>query len=98
MANVEKLEYRLQLICGYKIKFYANNLKYRVTAKISKTMSKIIDKKAMDWSEAQLLKEILLKRMMRMNFTMQSKNLMIRHVTVTPSTKPCLIYSTKNMK
>ena len=58
MDNVEKLEYRLQLMCGYKIKFYANNLKYRVTAKISKTMSKIIDKKAMDWSEAQLLKEI----------------------------------------
>jgi hypothetical protein len=58
MDNVEKLEYRLQLLCGYKIQFYANNLKYRVTAKISKTMSKIIDKKAIVWSEAQLLKEI----------------------------------------
>ena len=58
MDNVEKLEYRLQLLCGYKIQFYANNLKYRVTAKISKTMSKIIDKKAMVWSESQLLDEI----------------------------------------
>ena len=33
MDNFEKLEYRLQLMCGYKIQFYANNLKYRVTAK-----------------------------------------------------------------
>lgn len=58
MDNAEKLEYRLQLLCGYKTQFYANNLKYRVTAIISKTMSKIIDKKAMVWSEAQLLNEI----------------------------------------
>ncbi len=58
MDNIEKLEYKLQLLCSYKMQFYANNLKYRVTAKISKTMSKIIDKKAMAWSEAQLLKEI----------------------------------------
>ena len=58
MDNVEKLEYRLQLLCGYKAQFYANNLKYRVMAKISKTMSEIIHKKAMLWADAQLLKEI----------------------------------------
>jgi hypothetical protein len=58
MDNAEKLEYRLQLLCDYKTQFYVKNLKYRVTAKISKTMSKIIDKKAMVWSEARLLNEI----------------------------------------
>ena len=58
MDNVEKLEYKLQLLCGYKAQFYADNLKYRVMAKISKTMSEIIHKKAMIWAEAQLLKEL----------------------------------------
>jgi hypothetical protein len=58
MDNIEKLEYKLQLLCIYKEQFYANNLMHRVTAKISKTMSKIVDKKAMVWSETQLLKEI----------------------------------------
>ena len=58
MDNAEKLEYRLQMLCGYKAQFYADNLKYRVMAKISKTMSEIMHKKAMHWADAQLLKEI----------------------------------------
>lgn len=58
MDNIEKLEYKLQLLCIYKEQFYANNLMCRVTAKISKTMSKIVDKKAIVWSETHVLKEV----------------------------------------
>ncbi|MGZ3767005.1 MAG: hypothetical protein ACXVA2_20250, partial [Mucilaginibacter sp.] len=58
MDSVEKLEYKLQLILIYKEKFYNNHLMYRVTAKISKTIAKVVDKKAMIWAEAQTLKDI----------------------------------------
>jgi hypothetical protein len=58
MYSVEKLEYKLQLILIYKEKFYNNHLMYRVTAKISKTIAKVVDKKAMIWAEAQTLKDI----------------------------------------
>ena len=58
MDSVEKLEYRLQLMMVYKQKFYNNNLIYRISAKISKTIEKVVDKKAMIWAEAQTLKEI----------------------------------------
>lgn len=58
MDNVEKLEYKLQLILIYKGKFYNNHLMYRVTAKISKIIAKVVDKKAMIWAEAQTLKDI----------------------------------------
>jgi hypothetical protein len=58
MDNVEKLEYKLQLILIYKGKFYADNLMHRVTAKISKTIANVVDKKAMAWAEAQALKDI----------------------------------------
>ena len=58
MDNLEQLEYKLQLLCIYKEKFYTKNLMYRVMAKISRTMSKILDKKAITWAEAMFLKEI----------------------------------------
>jgi hypothetical protein len=58
MDNVEKLEYKLQLILIYKEKFYKNHLMYRVTAKISKIIATVVDKKAMLWAEAQTLKDI----------------------------------------
>jgi hypothetical protein len=58
MDNVEKLEYKLHLIFIYKEKFYDNHLMHRVIAKISKTIAKVVDKKAMVWAEAQTLKDI----------------------------------------
>ncbi len=58
MDNVEKLEYKLQLILIYKEKFYNNYIIYRITAKISKTIAKAVDKKAMIWAETQTLKDI----------------------------------------
>jgi hypothetical protein len=58
MDNIEKLEYKLQLIFMYKEKFYKNHLIYRVTAKISKVIAKVVDKKAMIWAESKFLKDI----------------------------------------
>ena len=58
MENIEKLEYKLQLMLKYKESFYADNLKLSSAAKISKTMAKIVDKKAMAWAKTQSLKNI----------------------------------------
>lgn len=58
MNDVEKLEYKLQLMLKYKNKFYDDNLKYRAASKTGKTMAKIVDLKASAWAEAQASKAI----------------------------------------
>ncbi|MCF7970276.1 MAG: hypothetical protein K9L22_03805 [Methylococcaceae bacterium] len=58
MNNIEKLEYKLQLTIKYKEKFYTDNLKFRAAAKTSKTIAKIVAKKAILWAEIQSSKDI----------------------------------------
>jgi len=58
MDNIEKLEYKLQLMLKYKVNFYADNLKLSAAAKISKKIAQIVDKKAMVWAKTQSLKDI----------------------------------------
>jgi hypothetical protein len=58
MNNIEKLEYKIQLILNNKEEFYKNHLIYRLTAKLSKIIATVVDKKAMIWAEAQTLIEI----------------------------------------
>jgi len=58
MDNIEKLEYKLQLMLKYKDNFYTDNQKLSIAAKISKSIAKIVDKKAIAWAELQSLKNI----------------------------------------